>query len=245
MYEGTVQDLIDELGRLPGVGPKSAQRIAFHLLQADPADVERLAGAVDEPVTGLVLCAGGNPAIGRPEPEGLAAVAALVDETLTSNVRTVALMVAGLEPHLADDASVILFGSIAAERGVGYYGPAKAAVSSLAVGLAAGDGHLATGAGPSLTFLLRAWTWPPPADWPLFLATGCATTLGGLMLAQAYRLSPPALVAPFEYAAMPMAVLWGVLVFGTWPDRVAWLGIALICGAGLCALWREAGARGA
>jgi recombination protein RecR len=38
-----VQDLIDELGRLPGVGPKSAQRIAFHLLQADPAEVRRLA----------------------------------------------------------------------------------------------------------------------------------------------------------------------------------------------------------
>ncbi len=43
MYEGAVQDLIDELGRLPGVGPKSAQRIAFHLLAADPADVSRLA----------------------------------------------------------------------------------------------------------------------------------------------------------------------------------------------------------
>ena len=43
MYEGVVQDLIDELGRLPGVGPKSAQRIAFHLLQADPVDVRRLA----------------------------------------------------------------------------------------------------------------------------------------------------------------------------------------------------------
>ena len=43
MYEGAVQDLIDELGRLPGVGPKSAQRIAFHLLAAETADVERLA----------------------------------------------------------------------------------------------------------------------------------------------------------------------------------------------------------
>jgi recombination protein RecR len=43
MYEGAVQDLIDELGRLPGVGPKSAQRIAFHLLAAEAIDVERLA----------------------------------------------------------------------------------------------------------------------------------------------------------------------------------------------------------
>ncbi|MCW2598058.1 MAG: recombinase RecR [Jatrophihabitans sp.] len=46
MYEGAVQDLIDELGRLPGVGPKSAQRIAFHLLAAEQADVERLAATL-------------------------------------------------------------------------------------------------------------------------------------------------------------------------------------------------------
>ncbi|GIJ34196.1 recombination mediator RecR [Verrucosispora sp. WMMD703] len=46
MYEGAIQDLIDELGRLPGVGPKSAQRIAFHVLSADPADINRLAGAL-------------------------------------------------------------------------------------------------------------------------------------------------------------------------------------------------------
>ncbi len=48
MYEGVVQDLIDELGRLPGVGPKSAQRIAFHVLGADPADVRRLANVLVE-----------------------------------------------------------------------------------------------------------------------------------------------------------------------------------------------------
>jgi recombination protein RecR len=48
LYEGVVQDLIDELGRLPGVGPKSAQRIAFHILQADPVDVRRLAHALTE-----------------------------------------------------------------------------------------------------------------------------------------------------------------------------------------------------
>jgi recombination protein RecR len=46
MYEGAVQDLIDELGRLPGIGPKSAQRIAFHLLAADPTDVTRLMAAL-------------------------------------------------------------------------------------------------------------------------------------------------------------------------------------------------------
>ena len=48
MYEGAVQDLIDELGRLPGVGPKSAQRIAFYILSSEPADVTRLTTALTE-----------------------------------------------------------------------------------------------------------------------------------------------------------------------------------------------------
>ena len=42
MYEGAIQDLIDELGRLPGIGPKSAQRIAFHIIQSERVDVTRL-----------------------------------------------------------------------------------------------------------------------------------------------------------------------------------------------------------
>jgi recombination protein RecR len=48
VYEGVIQNLIDELGQLPGVGPKGAQRIAFHLLAADPADARRLAAALLE-----------------------------------------------------------------------------------------------------------------------------------------------------------------------------------------------------
>jgi recombination protein RecR len=57
VYEGVVQDLIDELGRLPGVGPKSAQRIAFHLLAADPADVRRLVTALTEVKEKVRFCA--------------------------------------------------------------------------------------------------------------------------------------------------------------------------------------------
>lgn len=56
MYEGVVQDLIDELGRLPGVGPKSAQRIAFHLLAADPVDVRRLAQVLVEVKDRVKFC---------------------------------------------------------------------------------------------------------------------------------------------------------------------------------------------
>jgi recombination protein RecR len=57
MYEGPVQDLIDELGRLPGIGPKSAQRIAFFVLASDPADVERLARALTEVKARVRFCA--------------------------------------------------------------------------------------------------------------------------------------------------------------------------------------------
>ncbi|MBL7499647.1 recombination protein RecR [Frankia sp. CNm7] len=56
MYEGVVQDLIDELGALPGIGPKSAQRIAFHILAADPADVRRLAKALLEVKEKVQFC---------------------------------------------------------------------------------------------------------------------------------------------------------------------------------------------
>ena len=56
MYEGPIQDLIDELGRLPGVGPKSAQRIAFHLMNADREEVDRLADALREVADKVRFC---------------------------------------------------------------------------------------------------------------------------------------------------------------------------------------------
>jgi recombination protein RecR len=59
MYEGALADLVDELGRLPGIGPKSAQRIAFHILATDKADVARLAEAlrtVKEQVRFCTIC---------------------------------------------------------------------------------------------------------------------------------------------------------------------------------------------
>ncbi|SES03632.1 DNA replication and repair protein RecR [Propionibacterium cyclohexanicum] len=56
MYDGPVQDLIDELGRLPGIGPKSAQRIAFWLLEQPQADVERLAQVLSTVKANTHLC---------------------------------------------------------------------------------------------------------------------------------------------------------------------------------------------
>lgn len=56
MYEGPVQDLIDELGKMPGVGPKSAQRIAFPLLGVEPPEVERLIKALQRVRDGVQFC---------------------------------------------------------------------------------------------------------------------------------------------------------------------------------------------
>ncbi|MEL6518373.1 MAG: DMT family transporter [Pseudomonadota bacterium] len=116
-------------------------------------------------------------------------------------------------------------------------------VTSGAVGLAVGHGGYDVGAHPSLSFLLRGWVWPAPVDFAMMCVVGLTSISGGFAISQAYRLSEAALVAPFEYAAMPLAVLSGFLVFGEWPDPWAWVGIALILAAGLVLIWREALAR--
>jgi drug/metabolite transporter (DMT)-like permease len=109
---------------------------------------------------------------------------------------------------------------------------------SLAMGLWAGDGHLASD-DPLWGFLFRPWVVPSLYDAGIMAISGVAVFSGGFMLAQAYRSTEAGLVAPFEYVGMPMGIFWGVVVFGTWPDTVAWAGIALICGAGLYTMWRE------
>lgn len=110
---------------------------------------------------------------------------------------------------------------------------------STTFGLVAGDGSMVQAPGSTWEFLFRPWILPQTGDLWAFAATGIAVGAGGLMMSQAYRTTEAALVAPFEYVGMPMAIFWGVVVFGTWPDTTAWAGIALICGAGLYTLWRE------
>jgi drug/metabolite transporter (DMT)-like permease len=119
-----------------------------------------------------------------------------------------------------------------------FYVQAGFIVISTAMGLWVGDGHLATD-DKLWAFLFRPWIWPPLADWPVFLATGLSVGIGGLMVTQAYRTSEAGLIAPFEYVGMPAAIFWGLVVFGTFPDAVSWVGIALICGSGLYVIWRE------
>jgi len=106
-------------------------------------------------------------------------------------------------------------------------------------GLVLGQGAFAGQSDPSLIFLTRAWEWPAVGDWPVLVLVGGASAAGALLITHAYRSCEAALVAPFEYISMPLAIMFGLVIFDEWPDRVAWLGIALICGAGLYTVWRE------
>lgn len=107
------------------------------------------------------------------------------------------------------------------------------------IGLAVGDGRFGDQSDPSLRFLLRAWTWPATSDYLLFLVVGFGTGFAGFLISQAYRVAEAGFVAPFEYLAMPLAILWGYLVFDEIPDVPTLVGAALIIGAGLFTLWRE------
>ena len=63
--------------------------------------------------------------------------------------------------------------------------------------------------------------------------------MGGYLISQAYRLCEAGLAAPFEYLALPMAIFWGVVVFGEWPILSSWIGIGLIMAGGLYMFLRE------
>lgn len=106
-------------------------------------------------------------------------------------------------------------------------------------GLAFGDGRLDPQDGTAWSFLLRGWIWPEGRDWLVFSLAGLGTAAAGVLIAQAYRLCEAALVAPIEYIGLPMAIFWGLIIFGEWPDTYGWSGIALILISGLYMLFRE------
>ena len=108
------------------------------------------------------------------------------------------------------------------------------------MGLAVGDGRFGDQSDPSLAFLLREWSWPLPADYPVFAVIGVGIALGGYLISQAYRVAEASVVAPFEYLALPMSVVLGMVVFDEFPGALDYFGMALILGAGLFTIWREA-----
>ena len=115
-------------------------------------------------------------------------------------------------------------------------------VAALA-GLLFGDGRFDLFDHPSLEFLFREWVWPTQFDLLLIIVLGTTIALAGFAISEAYRRSEAAFIAPFEYVALPLSVVWGFLAFGELPDGWAMFGITLIIVSGMVLIWREAAAR--
>lgn len=111
--------------------------------------------------------------------------------------------------------------------------------SSLAVGLVIGDGRFMGVGGAELEFLFREWTWPASSDAMLMTCIGIINGIGGYLLAQAYRSGAVAVVAPFEYLSLPLALFWGFAIWRDVPDLMAVTGILLIIFAGLVVIYRD------
>lgn len=107
-------------------------------------------------------------------------------------------------------------------------------------GLVVGDGRYAEGLeDPSLLVLLRAWHMPTLDDFLVMIGVGALSACGAYLISQGYKSVEATIAAPFEYIAMPMAVMWGVIMFDEFPDAIAIGGILLIIGSGLYSFWRE------
>ncbi|MEZ5926012.1 MAG: DMT family transporter [Hyphomicrobiaceae bacterium] len=92
---------------------------------------------------------------------------------------------------------------------------------------------LEDGSHPSLQLMFRAWKWPEATDAALMLSAGVAAGAGMIAVAQAYRISLPAVIAPFEYTAMIWALLAGYVFWSAVPDVLSIAGTIFIIGAGL------------
>jgi drug/metabolite transporter (DMT)-like permease len=93
--------------------------------------------------------------------------------------------------------------------------------------------------GLSLIVALPQWVTPSPRDAALLLVAGLATAAAQLLMTDAYRSGETTLIAPFEYAAIIHATLFGALLWGELPDVWTFAGIGILVAAGLYIWWRE------
>jgi drug/metabolite transporter (DMT)-like permease len=91
----------------------------------------------------------------------------------------------------------------------------------------------------SLQFLTRGWVWPPMGDLLVMLGNGILAAFAMLLFVTAYKNAESNFVAPFEYSAMVWALIYGVLVFGEFPDFYTWIGATIVVAAGLLMIWRD------
>ena len=91
----------------------------------------------------------------------------------------------------------------------------------------------------SLMFIFKPWILPSQFDFLIFFIIGLASSIGGYLISQAYRLSEAGLVAPFEYTSLLLAVFWTILIWGIWPSFISWIAIFMIIGSGIFIAIRE------
>ena len=108
------------------------------------------------------------------------------------------------------------------------------------IGLLFGGGEFADPSNPTIDFLLRAWTVPSWSDVLIMLVIGFFSGLGGYFISQAYRISEASVIAPFEYAALPLSFFWSITLFSELPDTLTWMGILLIVSGGILVFYKEA-----
>jgi drug/metabolite transporter (DMT)-like permease len=104
---------------------------------------------------------------------------------------------------------------------------------AILLSLVFGFGHFSGATHPSVAFLTRGWVMPSGWDLMLMASCGVISAVGISLLTYAYSAAPSSTVAPFEYSFMFWGVLWGWLFWGSLPDAMAWVGIAVIIAAGL------------
>jgi drug/metabolite transporter (DMT)-like permease len=92
---------------------------------------------------------------------------------------------------------------------------------------------------PSMVFLSRPLVWPDLQDFALMLFMGVLAAVAMILFVNAYKYGETNFVAPFEYSSMVWAVLYGIFVFGDFPDLYTWAGAAMVITAGILMVWRD------
>ena len=120
-----------------------------------------------------------------------------------------------------------------------FYGNGVYILGGLTLTLIFGDGGFATEQHKSLAFLVRGWASPSLRDLLLMMACGVIAAAGLTLLTQAYRTARASTVAPFEYTAILLSIVYGWVIWAELPDPVSWIGIIVVIGSGLYVLNQE------
>lgn len=91
----------------------------------------------------------------------------------------------------------------------------------------------------SLACAVPEWIWPPAMDWVWLLTLGLLGGFAQILITRAWRLAPAAILAPFDYASIVLAMAFGYLWFKEEPSWTVWYGLPLVMGSGLYILHRE------